>query len=116
MQMYIRGSADAAALYCRAFSGTIGTDYRNPDGSCFHTEIDIGGQILAISEAPADMQPGTGMQFCLHYHENEADRVTAAYAVLREGAQIVCPLGPCAYSPHMFSLVDRFGVYWCLFS
>lgn len=38
-----------------------------------------------------------------------------AYEVLKDGATIQIPIGPCDYSPCMFSLVDKFGVYWCLF-
>ncbi|MBD5477399.1 MAG: hypothetical protein HDR17_15705 [Lachnospiraceae bacterium] len=38
-----------------------------------------------------------------------------AYEVLKDGAIIHVPIGPCDYSPCMFSLVDKFGVFWCLF-
>lgn len=58
---------------------------------------------------------GNTMQFCLHFGEGGEAHVERAYAVLREGAAIHVPLGPCDYSPCMFSLTDRFGVCWCLF-
>ena len=35
--------------------------------------------------------------------------------VLRDGATIHVPMGSCDFSPCMFSLVDKFGVFWCVF-
>ena len=115
MQVYVRNSAAAVELYSEAFDAVIGDDWRNPDGSCAHVELDVGGQIIAVSEAPGDVMYGSSMQFCLHYEKNEADKVRMAYEILSKGANVVCALGPCAYSDCMFSLFDRFGVYWCVF-
>ena len=116
MQIYVKESAEAVETYCRAFDASIGADFRNPDGSCCHVELNAYGQILAISEAPADLSVGNGMQFCFHFEANEADKVDRAYEILKENARIICPIGECSYSRRMFSLIDRFGVYWCLFS
>lgn len=46
---------------------------------------------------------------------SDAEDVRNAYEVLKDGAAIDAPVGPCDYSPCMFSLVDKFGVFWCLF-
>lgn len=116
MQVYVRESAAAVELYREAFDAAIGNDWRNPDGRCAHTELDVGGQIIAVSEAPTDITYGSGMQFCLQFGEEESDQVMRAYHVLKEGAKVVCDVGPCEYSTCMFSLFDRFGVYWCVFS
>ena len=57
------------------------------------------------------------MQFCLHFESGEKDKVTKAYEILAENAEkIDYPLGPCSYSPHMASLIDKFGIYWCIFT
>lgn len=41
--------------------------------------------------------------------------VKSAYEVLKDGAKIDYPLGPCFFSSCMFGIVDKFGVNWCLF-
>jgi len=115
MQMYVRNSAEAVPFYQNAFGASIGNNWRNPDGSCAHVELDAYGQIIAIAEAEEDTVIGNNLQFCLHFEENEKDMVRRAYDVLREGARIVCDLGQPSWSPYMFALVDKFGVYWCVF-
>jgi PhnB protein len=116
MQMYVKNSAEAARLYQKAFNATVGNEYRNSDGSYMHVELNAIGQILAISEALDDSIIGNTMQFCLHFEENEVEKVHYAYEVLRDGAKIVCPIGKCPFSECMFALVDKFGVYWCVFN
>lgn len=115
MQAYVKGSAKAVEFYQEAFSASLGNNWRNADGSCAHVELDIEGQILAISEAPDDVVQGNNHQFCLHYKDNEKDKVRRAYDVLREGAQIICDLGEPSWSPYMFALIDQFGIHWCVF-
>ena len=116
MQMYVRNSADAVELYKEAFGAVVGEDWRNPDDSCAHAELNVDGQIIAVSEAPDNVVFGRGMQFCLQFETEESVRVVQAYNVLKNGAEIVCDIGPCEYSKYMFSLFDRFGVYWCVFN
>lgn len=116
MQMYVKGSAEAIKLYQKAFNASIGSDYRNPDGSSMHTELNAYGQILAISEAEDGVTAGNNMQFCLHFEEIEADKVLYAYDILKDEAKIVAPVGECSYSKCMFALTDKFGIYWCIFS
>lgn len=115
MQMYVRDSANAVSFYQQAFQAVIGNDWRNPDGSCAHVELDVDGQIIAISEAPADVIHGNNMQFCLHFAPEEIARVRQAYNILREGATMICDIDEPSWSPCMFALIDRFGVHWCIF-
>jgi len=116
MQMYVKNSVEAVELYQKAFRATIGNVYRNPDGSYMHAELNAYGQILAVSEATDDIIIGNNMQFCLHFEENEVDQVKLAYEVLKNGADIVCPIGECPFSKCMFGLIDRFGINWCIFN
>lgn len=115
MQMYVKDSAQAVTFYRRAFGAELGSEYRNPDGSYMHCELNAFGQILAISEAPEGTAAGSNMQFCFHFETDEREKLRLAYEVLKDGAQIVSPIGKCFYSDCMFALIDRFGVYWCLF-
>lgn len=123
MGAYVKGSDAAVELYKKAFDAKLGDYYLNPDGTYFHSELDVYGQILAVAEGTAGLYDqggervtGNTMQFCLHFDEGEGHLVQKAYDVLKEGAEIRFPLGPCEYSSLMVDLVDRFGVRWCMFA
>ena len=118
MQIYAKGSAEAVELYQKAFDAVLGYHEKSPDGTFFHSELDVGGQIVAVAERPADGEgtlTGNTMQFCLHFGDGEEGAVRKAYEVLGIGAEILFPLGPCVFSPCMAELIDKFGVRWCLF-
>ncbi len=117
MQVYVSGSKDALDLYQRAFDVVAGEVIENSDGSLLHAELDIGQQILALSEVEDSESGVTGntMQFCLHYGEENEDAFATAYEMLKEKAHVLIPLGPCDFSPQFVDLIDRFGVRWCLF-
>lgn len=117
MQVYTKGSDRAVALYQEAFGAALGYNVKHPDGTYYHSELDVYGQILSVAERPdADANnPGNTMQFCLHFAEDEEPLIHKAFAVLREGAAINIPPGPCDFSPCMTDFVDRYGVRWCLF-
>jgi PhnB protein len=55
------------------------------------------------------------MQFCFHFGEGKEEAVQKAYDLLKDGAEILYPLGPCFFSSYMFGLIDKFGVNWCIF-
>lgn len=117
MQIFVRGSDKAAALYQKAFDAEFVASYPHSDGTFMHAELNVHGQILAISEARKDEEQitGTTMQFCLHFGEGSEAVVRRAYDALKDGAKIICPLGPCGYSRLMVDLIDQYGVRWCIF-
>ncbi|MDD5189620.1 MAG: hypothetical protein PHE50_01105 [Dehalococcoidales bacterium] len=82
-----------------------------------HAELNVYGQILAVSEAPENEEriTGTTMQFCLHFGEGKEELVRKAYDVLKDNAKILYPLGPCPFSKLMVGLIDKYGVSWCIF-
>jgi len=51
--------------------------------------------------------------------EGGEETVKRAHDVLIDGADLNNPLhhplGECFFSPLMFSLIDKFGVNWCMF-
>lgn len=123
IQVYVKGSDRAVPLYQRAFGAELVSSYPNDDGTYYHSELNVYGQILSVSEGAANLYDdggervtGNTMQFCLHFEEGEAAQLQRAYDVLKEEAEIRIPLGPCEYSALMADLVDRFGVRWCLFA
>jgi PhnB protein len=117
MQAYVWESDKAVELYQRAFDAELVSSFPQPDGTFFHAELSVFGQILAIAEARKDEARATGntMQFCLHFGEGKEETVQKAYDVLKDGATILYPLGSCEYSVLMVDLIDKFGVRWCLF-
>ena len=119
LQTYVVGSNKAAEHYQKAFDARMVSSHKNADGTYYHAELDIYGQILALAEAEyiGEAKPVTGniMQFCLHFGEGQELLVQKAYDVLKEGAEIRHPLSACDFSPLMVDLIDQFGVRWCLF-
>lgn len=118
MQVYVKGSGEAVELYLKAFNATLGFNVKNSDNTFYHSELDICGHTLAVSEANDGMNKritGNTMQFCLHYGEGNEESVKRAYEVLKEGSEILFPLGPCDFSPLCADFIDKFGVRWCLF-
>ena len=118
MQIYTKGSAEAVEMYQKAFDAVLGYNVKNEDGTFYHSELDLYGQIISVAERPDKDDTGiTGntMQFCLHFSEGEEHLVKKAYDVLIDNADILIPLGPFDYSLYMTDLIDKFGVRWCLF-
>ena len=118
MQTYVKGSVEAVSLYQKAFDAQMISEYKHEDGSDYHSELVVYGQVLAVSEwkGGGDSVTGNTMQFCLHFQKDEMACVEKAYDVLKEGAEILFPLGPCDFSSCMVDLIDRFGVRWCIFT
>lgn len=116
MQVYAKGSVEAVQLYQRAFDAKLISENKNEDGSYLHAELDIFGQILALSESTEEKNiTGNTMQFCLQFNEADKELVEKAFRVLEKDAQILFPLGPCFFSSCMVGFIDKFGVNWCLF-
>ena len=117
MQIYVKGSDKAVALYQKAFDAKLVASYPHADGTFMHAELNVYGQILAVSEALKDEEriTGTTMQFCLHFGEGKEALVHKAYHALKDGAKILYPLSPCAFSALMVDLIDIYGVRWCIF-
>ena len=115
MGIYVKGSIEALEFYKKAFDAKVGDIYTNSDGTYMHAEFDVYGQIFSVSEL-SNRKIGNNMQFCLHFSEDEKDTVHKIYEVLKEDAiNIDHPCGSCFYSPLMASLIDKYGIYWCIF-
>ncbi|MFT3950451.1 MAG: VOC family protein [Oscillospiraceae bacterium] len=117
LQVYVKQSDRAVAFYQKAFGAELTASYPHDDGTFMHAELNVYGQILAVSEASKEEArvTGTTMQFCLHFGAGNEALVEKAYGVLKDGAAVIYPLGACSYSPLMTDLIDRYGVRWCIF-
>ena len=121
MQVFVRESDKALEFYRKAFDAKVLCSYPGSDGLIMHSELDIYGQILAVSELTEESMMGetpvTGntMMFCLEFGTGKEAVVQKIYDSLKDGAEIITPLGKCDYSPLQAHLVDQYGVRWCIF-
>lgn len=88
MQAYVTRSDEAVALYQETFDAILISSFPNKDGTYFHSELDIQGEILAVSERNSEYaivsevaDTGNVMPFCLHYGEGNKGQVHKAYEV-----------------------------------
>jgi len=119
---YVKGTHEAVEFYQKAFDAQLGYAHKNDDGTYMHAELNVFGQVFAVSEASpewGERASGNTMQFNLHMGAGNEEAVKKAYDVLKEGADLSNPLhhplGECFFSPLMFGLIDKFGVNWCVF-
>ena len=121
MQVFVKESDKALEFYRDAFDAKVLCSYPNSEGLIMHSELDVYGQILAVSELIEEYQMGekpvTGntMMFCLHFGKGKEAIVQKIYDSLKDGAISLSPLEKCGYSPLEAHIVDKFGVRWCIF-
>ena len=131
-QVYVKGSGRAFEFYKKAFDAEV--VYQPPYDSNLsiddvwydHSELNVYGQILAVSEAKMLDYPdfenktplvfGNNVQLCLNFGTDEADKVKKAFEVLNEDAIKPGILDTADFSSCIFCLIDKFGVSWCLFT
>jgi PhnB protein len=117
IQLYVRHSNTAAELYKEAFGLDSVADFgRHDDGTYKHAQFNIGSQVIFLSElTDGESVAGNTMQICVEFGENGEEAVRKAYNVLYEGAKIQHQLGEPCWNPLLFSLIDKFGVNWCVY-
>jgi uncharacterized glyoxalase superfamily protein PhnB len=132
-QVYVKGSAEAVALYIKAFGAVLDYHVQNDDGSFYHAELFSDGEFfLAVSEAFVNTPEGLAqvgellravsstsavwpaalptMQFGVDFKDESG--VLNAFEVLKPGATVTLPVGRLPWSDCCASLVDKFGVSW----
>ena len=88
----------------------MGWKYHNKQKACVKLK-----SMMQETEITENQTVGNTMQICFHLRDGGEIHIKHAYDVLTDGATTCTPMGPCDYSPCMFSLIDKFGRYWCLF-
>ena len=94
MQVFVKNSMEAVALYQKAFDAELLCAYPDGSGGYMHSELNAYGQILAVSEISEDVTIGNTMMFCFHLGEGHENQIQKAYEVLKEGASNDTPVGP----------------------
>lgn len=118
LQIYTKNSKEAFEFYKKAFNAELGFCDKAEDGSIIHAELNFCGQSLAVGElgdGQNEMIAGNTMQFCLHFEPGEEHIIKQAYETMKEGGKVIYPLGPSFFSSYNAALIDKYGVYWCLF-
>jgi PhnB protein len=70
MQVYVKGSREAVELYLKAFDATLGYNVKSPDGTFYHSELDICGHTLAVAEANDGMDKRIVINSMKHIKKN----------------------------------------------
>jgi PhnB protein len=116
MQVFVKESNNALEFYKKAFDAKVLCTYPNSDGTLMHSELDVYGQIMMLSELMEEnVVTGNTMMFCLDFGEGKEAIVQKIYDTLNDEAKILYPLSQCDYSPLMADIIDKFGVRWCIF-
>ena len=114
LQLYLKNCDQAIELYQKAFDATVNAIYRNENNLIAHAEINVFGQCVAFMEQELESITGNTMQFSFYFNKGDEEIVRKAYNILKDGAKVELPLGPCEWCPLIFCLVDKFGVNWLL--
>ena len=121
LQIYVKGSVEAVALYQEAFDAELGYSFQNDDGTYMHAELSVdGNNLLAVSEFSAALgyqflekyspERYPTMQYSVTLKEKEA--VNKAFDVLSVNGIVLHPVGKFPWSDCCAGVVDRFGVSW----
>lgn len=111
--IYVKGSVEAAELYCEAFGLELGYHVLNKDGSYFHSELTKDGNgALSVVEAEAPAPLGNPVE--LGYSFDSREGLEKAFTLLKEGGKVKMEPGELPWSPLAATVTDRFGVNWFL--
>ena len=114
LQLYLKNCDQAIELYQKAFGATVNAIYRDESNLIAHAEINVFGQCVAFMEQKSDCIIGNTMQFCFYFNKGDEEIINKAYDILKDGAEVLGPLGSCEWTSLIFCLVDKFGVNWLL--
>ena len=93
MQVYVKGSAEAVELYQKACNTTLGYNVVHEDGTFYHSELNVYGQIISVAERTDDADSITGntMQFCLQFSkESGSDRPVGRRRMPIDPQRLLC--------------------------
>ena len=111
----VEDSVQAFEFYQKVFDAKLLCRYDNADGTVYHSELEAYGQIMMVTGlAEGRSVAGNTMMFVMQFSEGDEDIIRKIYDLLKEDANIICPLGSCDYSPLQTELIDKFGVHWCI--
>jgi uncharacterized glyoxalase superfamily protein PhnB len=120
--LYVRNSVEAVAFYREAFDLELGYHEMYPDGSFLHAALcKDGKEIFAVSEASDQgiaeaMRAASWPTMSYGIDLNSEEKTRRVYALLAEGGHVLRPLGPLPWNPCCADVVDKYGVYWYIYT
>ena len=115
-QVYVKGSVEAAEMYCRAFGAEINFEIKDDNGAYAHSELTINGQFFMcvsecglFNERPSE-QPHLTMAFNVPGFGSE-EAVRKTHDILSNGGKTL-HLGARPWCVFCADIVDKFGVFW----
>ena len=109
----VKHSAEAVAMYQRAFGLELGYHVLNDDGSFFHSELlKDGAEMLSVVESDNAAVGWNPVQ--LGFGVGDEAELRAALDVLKVGGHIDMDVCELPWSPCAAEVTDRFGVNWYL--
>ena len=115
-QVYVKGSVEAAEMYCRAFGAEVSFNIKDDNGAYAHSELRINGEFfMCVSEyglftENVSEQSQLTMAFNVPGLGSE-EAVRKAHSILSEGGKTL-HLGARHWSDFCADIVDKFGVFW----
>lgn len=121
-QVYVMNSIEAAETYCRAFGAKVSFEIKNEAQTAYeHCELSVNGEgILAVAEAPKpyDVSVIHSMKWQTMtfnaFELGSTDAVKKAFDVLSEGGVIVEDIHELPWSKCCATVIDKYGVCWCI--
>ena len=114
MQVYIKNSDQAVEFYQNVFGTEVLIYGKHENGTIFHAEQNIFGQIFAFCETlETEIIEGNTMQFCLAFGTGEEKLVREIIEKLGDGGKLT--YHDVDWSSIMADITDKFGVRWCIF-
>ena len=116
-QAYVRGSVEAAEMYCKAFGAEITFEIKDENGAYAHCELSVGGEgILALGEAPENCDTSKKevwqtMAFNA-FELGSKEAVQKAFDVLSDGGTVLKALGPVPWNEFCGDVIDKYGIFW----
>jgi len=115
LQIYTENDDEAFAFYKSVFNADVGFIDTDENGNVIHQELNVNGQAIAIGKIISNKTTGSTMQFCLQYNNNQKNAVQQIYNKLVKDSKIITDYGKLIFTDVGFELVDKYGVWWCIF-
>ena len=115
-QVYVRGSIEAARMYCRVFGAEISYEIKDDAGAYAHCVLAVNGEFfmcvgeIGLFNESVSEETHLTMAFNVPgFGSKEA--VLKAHEILSEGGKTL-HLGERPWSAFCADVVDKFGVFW----
>ena len=78
-------------------------------------QIAVGDTVKRMKDASGRPVTGNTMQFCIQLDKGQEERIRKACDMLADGGEVLTPFGELIWTPCGAELIDKYGVWWCLF-